>query len=354
VPGEASELEITGIAQRSAWLDRSMPPVEQLGPDLWSIPVPLPVSPLRYTSVYVLAGEGGLTLIDAGWDSADSWQALVDGLTKIGASPTDIDGVLVTHQHLDHIGLAQRVHEASGAWIAIHPADNNAIMSPQFRDPLVSGTAELAWLTSLGASNEEATRLIPGYERRAARASIAVPDRLIHDGERIEVPGWSLRAVHTPGHTPGHLCFVDDAQRVLFAGDHVLPRISPNISADRDPQVDALGNFLASLTKVAQFDVDEVLPAHEWRFRGLSTRVDQLQAHHELRLNELLELVRREPDATPWHLASGLTWSRTWAEYDGRIRVSAVGETAAHLVHLVRRGLITPSGSAVPTYRAVD
>src|ERR1700684_2970374 len=79
------ELTITGTLQREAWRQLSIPPVEQLDADLWSIPVPIPDNPLRYVSVYAFGTGAGLVLIDTGWDSEESWQALIAGLAAIGA-----------------------------------------------------------------------------------------------------------------------------------------------------------------------------------------------------------------------------------------------------------------------------
>jgi glyoxylase-like metal-dependent hydrolase (beta-lactamase superfamily II) len=345
----------TGSLQHAAWMRRTLPPVETLGADLWSIPVPMPAgNPLRYVSVYVLGSDAGLTLIDAGWDSDESWRALCAGLAGIGGSIEDVRGCLVTHQHFDHIGLARRVREASGAWVALHPADRDAIMREDFRDPIVASAADVRWLVWLGAPQAEAIRL--RGQRRAdedPRASFAIPDRLVEDGEELHVPNWSLRAVHTPGHTPGHLCFVAQDRRLLFAGDHVLPRISPNISADRRANVDALADFLSSLDKIAAEPVDEVLPAHEWRFSGLRERAHQLAGHHQARLDELLDAVRRHPGSAAWELAGELTWSRQWDQYDGHMRIAAVNETMAHLVHLARLGRVAVSDDPVPRYRAV-
>ena len=129
---------------------------------------------------------------------------------------------------------------------------------------------------------------------------MAVPDRLLEDGDLADFPGWRLRAVHTPGHTPGHLCFADEDGRLLFSGDHVLPRISPNISTGLSGAADPLRNYLDSLAVVRDLDPAEVLPAHEWRFRGLADRVDALTGHHEHRLTELLAAIRAHPGSTPW------------------------------------------------------
>jgi glyoxylase-like metal-dependent hydrolase (beta-lactamase superfamily II) len=347
------EIEITGLAQRQAWLDRALPPVEQLRSDLWSIPVPIPNSPLRYVSVYVFAGPGGLTLIDTGWYHDEGWDALTSGLAGIGGGGiTDVRGVLVTHMHFDHIGLAGRVREESGAWVALHQADRDVLARPHFNDVGARATMEGEWLRELGASAAEVAAALSADKFESGH--IALPDRLLADGELADVPGWSLRAVHTPGHTPGHLCFAEERTGLFFSGDHVLPRISPNISAHGHYDEDPLGDFLKSLQAVRSRQPTEVMPAHEWRFKGLAERVDQLTLHHEHRLEELLTAVRANPGSVPWDLAGYLTWSRSWDQYDGRMRIFAVTETLAHLWHLVTRGLVTRSEEPVPRYHAVD
>ncbi len=342
---------VSGTRQLEAWRARVMPPVEQLASDLWSIPVPIPDNPLRYVSSYAFASEDGLVLLDSGWDSEVSWQALCSGLRSFGAGPADVRGVLVSHLHLDHAGLGGRLRATSGAWIAMHPADHAVIARPDHRDARAAVAQEVAFLSRLGAPAAEAAEAVGPVEAYAAFTSIALPDRNLSDGELADVPGWRLRAVHTPGHTPGHLCFVDERSRQLFAGDHVLPRITPNISVMWADPVSPLDDYLRSLARVRDLDVDEILPAHEWRFRGLAERVDAIAAHHEHRLAELLAAITRQPGSTPWHLASQLTWSRPWDQYGGRMRISAVTETAAHVYQLLQRGLVMAGGGSVPAYR---
>jgi glyoxylase-like metal-dependent hydrolase (beta-lactamase superfamily II) len=343
--------DVTGTKQLDAWQQRVMPPVEKLAGDLWSIPVPIPNNPLRYVSSYAFQAGDGLVLLDTGWDAEESWQALVGGLAEIGASPQDVRGVLVSHMHFDHIGLAARMRAASGAWIALHPADRAIIAGMHSRDHKQAAAQEAAFLRSLGATAEEAAEAVGPATRYAGFTQIALPDRELTDGDLADVPGWRLRAVHTPGHTPGHLCFVDELSQRFFAGDHVLPRITPNISLFSGESSDPLAAYLVSLAKVRDLEVDEVMPAHEWRFRGLAERVDGILVHHEHRLDELLAAIAAHPDQTSWYLAGQLTWSRSWDQYSGRMRISAVTETAAHVLELVRRGLADSSGGDVPAYR---
>ncbi|TYP84647.1 MBL fold metallo-hydrolase [Blastococcus xanthinilyticus] len=344
-------MEITGTAQHAAWQSRSLPPVEQLRPGLWSLPVPIPHNPLRYVTVHVFALDGGgLGLLDTGWESDAGWTALTDGLAAIGGSVQDVRGVLVSHLHFDHLGLAARVRAASGAWVAMHPADATAVAALSRTAAADAVAAEVRFLIGLGAPPEEARADVGGAENLAGFLRMAVPDRLLEDGDVAAFPSWSLRAVHTPGHTPGHLCFAEERTGLFFSGDHVLPRISPNVSSTHRGEADPLRSYLGSLAGVRDLAVTEVLPAHEWRFRGLADRVDALTAHHEARLAELLAAIGAHPGSTPWDLAAHLTWSRPWEQYERRMRIFAVTETDAHVRLLAGRGLVTSSGGAVPTW----
>jgi glyoxylase-like metal-dependent hydrolase (beta-lactamase superfamily II) len=329
-------VEITGHDQWEAWHAGTLPPVEAVRDGLWSIPVPLPDNPLRYVLVYALESRDGLVLVDAGWDDDASWHALTEGLASIGARVADVRAVLVTHFHADHLGLAGRIREGSGAWVALHRLDAEATAG-MARDPgaLVGGLCR--HLERHGAPSGEARRiasLVP-VDRFATAPR---PDVLLEDGETIRVPDCSLRVVWTPGHSPGHSCFYEADRRLLFSGDHVLPRITPQVAVFSRSAGDPLGEFLRSLERLDRYDVDEVLPAHEYRFRGLGGRLAGIARHHARRLAEIHAAVRAAPGRTAWELAAGLAWSRPWERIDGVGRQLALGETLAHLIVLAGRG----------------
>lgn len=302
---------------------------------LWSIPVPIPNNPLGYTLVYLFETGAGPVLVDAGWDDDTSWGALTAGMAATGHSVADTLGVLVTHVHPDHHGLSGRIREASGAWVAMHPRDTpmvtrHAQAGAEFSDELGSV------LLDAGATPEE---LAPPRPRgpRQARPPMAMPDRELADGERVDVPGWAVEAVWTPGHSPGHTCFRVLDHGLLLAGDHVLPGITPHIALSRsDRGGDPLGDFLASLHKVDRPDVREVLPAHEHRFTHLHARVLEIEAHHHSHLAAIEAMLATGP-RTLWELARALDWNRPWSELDGWMHRAAVNETAAHLRYLSRR-----------------
>ncbi|OBB14649.1 MBL fold metallo-hydrolase [Mycolicibacterium setense] len=320
-----------------------MPPIEQVKPGLWSIPVPLPMTSLRYVLVYAFETNNGAYLVDAGWDTEDAWDGLVAGLAVAGISITDVRGVLATHVHPDHYGLAGRIRAVSGAWIGLHPADAHLIADPDTRADRHIPIAREDYRRA-GAPPDEIDAL--GTEAMAIGGLdyAVTPDRLIEDGARVDIADWDITALWTPGHSPGHLCFRVPQARAVLTGDHVLPRISPNIAASPWAGTDPLGDYLDSLDKLAAYDDDLLaLPAHEHRFSGLAQRISDIRVHHEVRLCEIVQLVCAGRQ-TAWDIASALTWSRPWDQINATMRRAAVSETQAHLLTLKGRGLVAPIG----------
>ena len=334
------------------------PGVERLGGGLWSIPVPIPDNPLGYTLVYLLESGRGPVLVDAGWDDPASWDALRAGVAAAGAAVEDVYGVLVTHYHPDHHGLAGVVREASGAWVALHPAD--AAVVRRQRGSAVTDTASWAdelghILHAAGVPEEEMAALADGRNRVAFPRPV-LPDREIADRQAVDVPGRRVRAVWTPGHSPGHTCFHLEAENLLLAGDHLLPEITPHVGLyemdrfDSDP----VGDFLGSLARVAELDPAQVLPAHQHRFGDVAERTAEVVRHHRARLARLAEQLAAGP-LTAWEIAEGMDWNRPWEQISPMMRQVALSEAAAHLRHLLVQGraAVVP-GSAPVRFQAAE
>ncbi|MGO9456184.1 MAG: MBL fold metallo-hydrolase [Acidimicrobiales bacterium] len=332
-------VRVTGVAQKEAWDLNVLPPVERVRPGLWSVPVPIPDNPLRYVLVYLLELDDGVAMVDAGWNTDVAWEALLDGLALAGGSMSDVQAVVVTHIHPDHYGLAGRVREASGAWVGLHPADA-ALLQGRYvdTDDLVERMVRL--LAESGVPEDKRPDLARASMEIRSLVSMAEPDILLEDDQKLELAGWDLRTIWTPGHSPGHICLYSDHHRLLLSGDHVLPRITPNISFHSQQEANPLGDYLDSLARMRAFDPEEVLPAHEYRFADLEARLEEIERHHAERLDGIEQALADRPGVSAWDLTLGLEWSRPWDEIPGFMQRAANGETLAHLVLLEARGRV--------------
>jgi glyoxylase-like metal-dependent hydrolase (beta-lactamase superfamily II) len=315
-----------------------LPPVEQVRPGIWSIPVPIPSSSLRYVFVYVFETDAGPYIVDTGWNTEEAFSTLSNGLQSIGTSVSDVQGVLVTHIHPDHYGLAGRVREASGAWVALHPADA-ALIQDRYQDPTSLLDRMGTMLRRMGAPPDEIESLRNASMPLMSLVSTVMPDVLLEDGDKPEVGSWDLLSIWTPGHSPGHLCFWEMSNSLMLSGDHVLPRITPNIPFHPQAADDPLSDFLRSLDRLEDYDADEVLPAHEHRFVSLNLRLEQLRAHHERRFAEVVQAIR-DGCTTAWEIAARMRWSRPWDRIEGFMRRAAVSEAMSHLRALETRGVV--------------
>jgi glyoxylase-like metal-dependent hydrolase (beta-lactamase superfamily II) len=242
---------------------------------------------------------------------------------------SEVQGVMVTHIHPDHYGLAGRIRDASGAWISLHPADADLIHDRYDEpDDLLQRVAGA--LRRMGAPEEELEPLRNASMPMRPLVDAVVPDVLLEDGQKPEVPGWDLTAIWTPGHSPGHLCFYEARRQLMLSGDHVLPRITPNIPYHPQAGANPLGQYLESLDKLEPYEVEEVLPAHEYRFTDLHRRLEELRQHHRERFNEVIAILSDGPH-TAWDIAAHMKWSRSWDDIAGFMRRAAVGEAVSHL-----------------------
>ena len=328
-------MRVTGTAQLDAWRKRELPPVEEVTSGVWSVPVPVPDNPVRYVLCYLVEHQSGVVMVDPGWNHPDSWSALTAGLERCGIGWSSVTAVLVTHVHPDHHGLSGAVREASGAWIGMHERED-AMVSRMGGD---RGWRQAEWAQFLhwcGAPEEHIQDLTTA--RNARPRAMVRADRTIGPGELIDAPGLRLRALLTPGHTAGHLCFHDENRGLLLTGDHVLPRITPNVSA-YDMVSSPLQDYLRSLDALRGLQPAEVLPAHEYRFADLDDRLGAIADHHAQRLKEVADVLAAHPAGlSTWQVAERVTWSRGWDQLSGFPRQAALGEVIAHLRHLQGQG----------------
>ncbi|WP_435742690.1 MBL fold metallo-hydrolase [Nocardioides sp. SYSU DS0663] len=306
------------------------------------IPLPLPMDGLKAVNVYVVVADDGLTLVDGGWAIPAARDLLDRCLRSVGAGFGDIRRFLVTHVHRDHYTLARVLGTELGVDVTLGRDEQPALALLNDVDSLEENPF-VATLRTAGAA-EIAEEWQAGDDgERPDPALWAFPDTWLEGDQRLTVGARTLDAVHTPGHTPGHYVFAERDAGLLFAGDHVLPTITPSIGFTMPAVDQPLGDFLASLTKVRALPDLTILPAHGPVAPSSHARVDELLAHHEQRLADSLAALASGP-STAHQVAGHLGWTRHEHAYDTLdvfSRGMAAMETKAHLELLVARGQAT-------------
>jgi glyoxylase-like metal-dependent hydrolase (beta-lactamase superfamily II) len=326
------------VSESPSWSD---PGVEQVAPGVHRVPLPLPLDGLRAVNVYVLETDSGLTCIDAGWAIESSRDLLGKSLRAIGYDVRDITRFLVTHAHRDHYTQAVTVrNEFEQATVDLGIGEKATL--DLFNSGELDHDPTVPRLRTAGAFAiaEEWRDMFEG--REPDLAMWAYPDRWLEGEHSIDVGDRALRAVPTPGHTAGHFVFADETAGVLFAGDHVLPTITPSVGFELVFVDNPLGDFLGSLLKVREMPDLRLLPAHGPAGMSSHARVDELLAHHDLRLELCREAVAAGA-ATAYDVAVRLTWTRherRLDELDVFNTALASMETMAHLDLLARRGVL--------------
>jgi glyoxylase-like metal-dependent hydrolase (beta-lactamase superfamily II) len=327
----------------------SLPPLEEVRHGVWSLTSPAASGVADHSFSYLVEGsDGTLALIDPGWPSPDAVDRLDAALRSIDHSLDDVALIVATHLHVDHLGAADAVRRATGARLAMHPAEHHALAT-RSADALAADADIVRW--QVPAEAQEA--LVASWGSGRLLVDV-VPDLQLDDGDELPIAGRRLRAVHTPGHTSGHLCVVEPEQRLLFSGDHVLPTINPGIGLGGRTAANPVDDVLASLARVAALDRPgadalEVCPGHEYRFTGLAERAEALVAHREERTRDAVAALDgsledgavigagaatgvRAGSPSVWQVAEAMTgWRGGLRSMTGLPLASALAQTEWHL-----------------------
>lgn len=323
----------TGRAGSGEW---TRPAVEQAAPGVYRVPLPLEGDALQAVNVFVLVHEARVTLIDSGWSFGSGMDVLERAFGSLDLDLGQIDRVLVTHFHRDHYTLAVRLRQRFGTTVVLGSGDRESV------ERVIAGRNDgrRSWLRHWGA---EALRSRLDASPSQPESAYELPDVWLEGPVDLTVAGRTLRALPTPGHTRGHFVFADLENGLLFAGDHVLPGITPSIGVETVSSELPLGAFLSSLQLVQELPDLELLAAHGPLGRRSHERTEELLAHHRERLEATARGVSNGP-CSAFDVAQRLSWTRhqrTFDDLDPGNQLLAVSETAAHLDVLVRDQVLT-------------
>ena len=328
--------------------DEPLPEAREVVSGIWKITLPIPF-PLRTVNVYALIGPDGWVLVDAGMGTPDARAAFAAGLERAGLSITNLQAIVLTHHHPDHIGLSGELQEQSGARVYMHPIDERSVriiaegtMSKRF------GRVS-SFFKQHGLENTDLwyTQSDP----KAMRSILNVPPHetftLVEDGAVIDLAGEQYRVIWVPGHSDGQVVFFRERDGVFLAADHVLPRVTPNVGLySEGDRMNPLGDYLESLRKVEDLAASLILPGHGEPFEGLGERVREIIHHHDERLVRIMSLLKERPQHAA-DLTRQMFLNRRLDNHE--VLRMAVAEILAHLEYLRLAGKLEQHRTAEGT-----
>lgn len=301
---------------------------------IYHLPLPIPNTGLAHINTYLIRGDSEYLLIDTGWNTTEAFDSLQEQLAEIGVNFEDISQIIITHIHPDHYGLAGRLKQLSQATITMHHREKDFIESRYINMAgLLTRLAQ--WLRVNGVPADDLFQMQTASVDITKFVTPTLPDITLHGGETITHGSFSFQVLWTPGHSPGHICLYEPQRKVLLAGDHILPTITPNIGLNPQSSPDPLNDYLNSLNSMKQLETELILPGHEQPFTGLKQRIEQIIQHHGERNSEILGILNATAK-TAYQIANKITWLRdtggiSWNDLGLWDKRMAVMETLAHL-----------------------
>jgi glyoxylase-like metal-dependent hydrolase (beta-lactamase superfamily II) len=313
----------------------SVPEPQSLGNGIHLIPAPLPFTSPAWVNVYAVEADGGILLLDCGTDWEPGRSALRQGFSRLGLEESAVHTLVVSHLHLDHVGMSARLIRELGCRFVMH--ERAAKRVDRYNDTPGYVERLLRIGRSHGVPSSVLDSVVAGSAARRPdyMPLIDPPDHTVTEGDRIDIgEGRSLDVLYTPGHDPAHICLRDTSTGILFSGDHILPRISPVIMWDEDLG-DPLGDYMESLQRLLGMEIELTYPAHGSLIEHGGERARQILLHHDRRLLDMSELVKRR-DATAWEVMLD-SFRPNLTPLEARL---AFLETVSHLEHLRQTGRI--------------
>jgi glyoxylase-like metal-dependent hydrolase (beta-lactamase superfamily II) len=300
------------------------------------LPTPFPVGPV---SVYLADAPGEpLTLLDTGPLHSPTWSALQAGLAALGYAAAGLERIILSHTHVDHVGLAADLVDASGAQVLTHPWNVDQLVDQDAdRERTVAFYTDLLRCAAVPAEMMAAVGWVTKGMKSFARP-VAVSGALA-EGQALCLAGREWQVLHTPGHSAGLICFYEPGSRLLLSGDHLLADISSNPVVEPPPpgraeRLCSLAAYRDSLRRVAAMDIALALPSHGPAVVDVAGLVAQRLAFHEQRLAQVLAALR-DGARTTWDVVHVLFPNRSPLD-----TFLAVSEVIGHLDVLELEGKI--------------
>jgi glyoxylase-like metal-dependent hydrolase (beta-lactamase superfamily II) len=298
---------------------------------VYEVRLPIPFED-GLVNVFLFADGEEFDLLDCGMNSQDSLDLIRSSLTELGGKR--LRKLVVTHIHPDHYGAAGILAGPGLADLYLHRLEV-PLVNPRYVE-LEHLVGEVhRYLLVNGVPAGEADVLSNSQRALSQVVAPAEPSVQLDGAETLVMGRMSMRVEWTPGHSPGHVCLYAADTGLLFAGDHMLPELSPNIGLHPQSTPDPLHEYLDGLRRMAAHRPKLILPSHGRPFTDAEGRVEILAAHHRRRMERVMSIVA-DGELTAWEVALQL-WGQRDNLYEKRL---ALQEGLAHLQALAVEGAL--------------
>lgn len=291
---------------------RRMTPAE-VAEGVFLLALPLDIHRMPTINAYLLVHSDGDTLIDCGvyagaplgpGEVEDGTGALGAALAQCGRSFDNLGRLVITHAHIDHFGIAGEVVRRTGAELWMHARTDLDLAKYEQPDSAVDRRTLM--LADHGLFGDTLAGASTGLrDWIPVMPSIGHPTAKVQGGEKFSAGGRSWEILHTPGHSPGHICIWSADDHLLCSGDHLLKPLSPPVTFERGFERDPMASYLDSLRLIEQLEPALVLPGHGDIFTDGAARAAEIAETKRRRLGRVLAAIR-SGDRTVTELATDL------------------------------------------------
>ncbi|MHB8124991.1 MAG: MBL fold metallo-hydrolase [Desulfitobacteriaceae bacterium] len=303
---------------------------EQLG--IYQVKLSLPFR-LNHVNCYAIKGTDGWSIVDAGLSKESTYEGWLQFFEEQAIKPLDIKGIYVTHFHPDHYGCSGWLQNYSGAPVYMGAIDAERVNRYWKNGDYILGAMGTLFREN-GMPEEVIKEAIDSLANMIPYTNPQADLTTLQPGQFVTLGDHEYQVILTPGHSDGHICLFNMDHGVLISGDHLLPEITSNISLWPQPDVELnpLENFLHAIDSLRSLNCKFALPAHGKLFLNIEERINQLEIHHQ----ERLELMKNcaGSGATAYQVCRQV-FTQDLSFHEIRF---ALTETLAHLVYLLYSG----------------
>lgn len=312
-------------------------PLTEIAPGILELRLPIPFEDGQ-VNVFLFIDGDEVDLLDCGMNSEDSLELIQSALASLGGMR--LRKLVVTHIHPDHYGAAGVLAGQGRADLYLHRLEV-PLVHPRYVELEQLVLEVRTYLLVNGVPADEAEVLSNSQRALSQVVAPAEPAVQLDGAETLTMGVTRVRVEWTPGHSPGHICLYAAESGLLFAGDHMLPELSPNIGLHPQSTPDPVHEYLEGLERMAAYEPRLVLPAHGRPFTDAKGRAESMKVHHRRRMDRVMAIVA-DGEMTAWEVAIEL-WGPREQLYEKRL---ALQEGLAHLQALAVESrlqkLVTP------------